>query len=869
MKEPIGIEYVPHISWQITSDLPGIMQESYRIQLSTYKDFSTIVWDSGRIESDCQIQVCVGYDKLKSAMRYYVRVMVWAGGFMSDWSGAVSFVTGLVVPDQWSAPYVSAERMEDHDVSKGTYVRGDFHVDGHVEQAYLFATALGLYIPYMNGQRVSDIEMAPGWTSYNRNRLYQVYEVTDVVQEGKNTVGAMIGCGWYKGVMGLTKARNNYGDTSAVSMEVWLRYADGHIERVYSDKDWIGADAPIVFSEIYDGETYDAAMEIDNWCIPFNDNRVDGRWRTCRLLSSDASILHGQAGGFVRVNGRIPASQLIRTPKGETVVDFGQNMAGRIEVSCSGRAGDVIEIRCFETLDAQGNVYVDNLRKAKTTMRYTFAKDGQICWSPSFTFMGFRYGHILSFPGEPSIENFTALVLHTDMEETGSFSTSNPLVNQLHHNIVWGMKSNFLDVPTDCPQRDERLGWTGDAQIFSRTASYLMNVDTFFRKWLRDLEADQTPEGGVPHVIPNIEEGRTDGNWLLSQGPHSAAAWADAAVIIPWNLYLMYGDTQVLYKQFASMEGWIRFMEHHSEDYIWNYKLQFGDWVALDAKEGSYFGATPNDLTCTAYFAYSTELFAKICHILGKEEKENYYRRLYGHIKEKFIATFFTKEGQLTAQTQTAHIIALHFNLVPEHFREGIANRLTELLAKENGHLVTGFVGTPYFCQALGESGKVREAYELLLKDDFPSWLYQVKMGATTVWEHWDGLKPDGTMWSAEMNSFNHYAYGAIGEWLYRSVAGIDTDENHPGFGHILFRPLVNPAFSEIDCTYKSIRGDITVQWKWADTKTVFLTIQIPCNCTGEVKLPAGIGWEKAENGQDMTVEKRLLSGRYRWIGRL
>ena len=325
----------------------------------------------------------------------------------------------------------------------------------------------------------------------------------------------------------------------------------------------------------------------------------------------------------------VPAKRIFTTPEGDTVIDFGQNMTGHIRVHARGKAGDVIELHCFEVLDAKGNVYLDNLRGAKEAMKYTFAREEEISYAPSFTFMGFQYAKIVSFPGKPEVENFTAYTLHTKMEKTGSFECSNQDLNQLAHNILWGLKGNFVDVPTDCPQRNERLGWTGDAQIFCRTACFLMNTYSFYRKWLRDVEADQTPEGGVAHVVPDIITGNTGADWLLQQGSHSAAAWADVAVINPWTMYLTYGDKEILRLQYQSMKGWIDFMKDHSVDYIWNYKLQFGDWVALDAEEGSYFGATPNDLTCTAYFAYSTQLFVKIAEILGRTEDVKAYSELH------------------------------------------------------------------------------------------------------------------------------------------------------------------------------------------------------------------------------------------------
>ena len=521
-------------------------------------------------------------------------------------------------------------------------------------------------------------------------------------------------------------------------------------------------------------------------------------------------------------------------------------------------------------LDSEGNVYLDNLRKAKATMKYIFSKEETVTWHPRFTYMGFRYALVVSWPGtasgelssEISPENFTAYTLHSNMERTGEITCSNPLLNQLHHNFLWGMKGNFLDVPTDCPQRDERLGWTGDAQIFCRTASYLANTYTFFKKWLRDVEVDQTPEGGVPHVVPNIEEGRTDGNWLLRQGPHSAAAWADVAVIAPWTLYLMFGDKEILKQQYGSMKGWIGFMREHSEDYIWNYRLQFGDWVALDAEEGSYFGATPNDLTCTAYFAYSTGLFAKIARILKKPEAAE-YEALYEKIVQKFQQTFFDKEGNLTAQTQTAHIVALYFKLTPKAYVARTVEGLKRLLEKENGHLVTGFVGTPYFCHALSQNGCVKEAYDLLLKEDFPSWLYQVKMGATTIWEHWDGLKPDGTMWSADMNSFNHYAYGAVGDWLYRVVLGMETDEREPGYRHSIISPQTGDAFDFAEGACESMYGMLKVRWEKGegDKDVRRLLITVPHNTTAEIRLEKGACQVRSE-GLEFASEDGIFIAR-------
>lgn len=828
----IGASGMPQIGWEMESSRRQVVQKSYQLQISENRGFEEPVYDSGVVFAEESAHVQPQGVKLQSAKKYFVRVRVEDQTEASKWSEPAYFITALL-DEEWRAPFVSVDTTEeDKQSSKGTYVRGCFEVKKPVQEAIAFTTGLGLYQFFLNGEQAGEDEMTPGWTSYRKHLLYQTYDVKALLKEGTNIAGSMLGPGWYKGAMGLTKSRNNYGDQMGFAMQIHLRYEDGSEEDIFTDETWKGCDSPILFSEIYHGEIYDASLEREGWCTCITP---EGVWNDTVRVPFDVSVMRAQSGARVKMIDKVKAKRIFDTPKGEQVIDFGQNMAGRIHVTAHGKPGDVIHLKCFEVLDAKGNVYLDNLREARAEMKYTFAREETVTWHPRFTYMGFQYAQIISWPGTPKPENFTAYTLHSDMESKGTLVTSNPLLNQLHHNILWGMKGNFLDVPTDCPQRDERLGWTGDAQIFCRTACYLMNTYTFYKKWLHDLALDQTEEGGVPHVIPNIEEGHTEDNWLLSQSPHSAAAWADAAVIIPWTLYLMYGDQEILRTQYDSMRSWIEFMRKHSEDYIWNYKLQLGDWVALDAEEGSYFGATPNDLTCTAYFAYSTGLFARIAKILGKPEAKE-YQTLYQNIVKKFQNTFFDAQGNLTSQTQTAHIVALYFRLVPKEYVSKITARLKKLLEKENGHLVTGFVGTPYFCHALSQNGCTKEAYELLLKEDFPSWLYQVKMGATTIWEHWDGLKPDGTMWSADMNSFNHYAYGAIGEWMYRVMAGIEADEAAPGFKHSIIEPQIGGGLEFVEGSYHSCYGVHKVNWRRNGTR-IIVDVQIPANTTAEIHL--------------------------------
>lgn len=912
LENPVGLSGMPWFGWVIESDGKNVVQKAYQLQIASDADFGKMVYDSGWVESAESVHAEAEMEPA-SCTGYFVRVRVRDGREESPYSEPAGFVTALLSKDEWKGGFITGEEEADGEKSGSTRLRKKIRLKGEVESAYVCVTALGLYRLFLNGKKVGDDELAPGWTSYDRHLCYQTYDVTDRLKAGENTLEAMLGAGWYKGKMGFLLLRNNYGTRTALLLQLKVRYRDGGEEIFVTDETWQAAEGPVTFSEIYDGESYDARLEEgvmpaesgelsgdygaacaasaddrkapggretkpEEGVMPVEAGKVsgtheaenageNGKWKAVHRLDFSMDALTAQAGSRVKVQERLPAQSVITTPEGDTVIDFGQNLTGWVNFKVCAESGARIRLQCFEALDAEGNVYTANLRSAKQEISYT-CKGGGEEYHPLFTFMGFRYVHVLEWPGKVRREDFEAWVLHSEMEPTGSFSCSNELVNRLQHNILWGLKGNFVDIPTDCPQRDERMGWTGDAQIFCRTACYLVNSYTFYRKWMKDVAADQTPEGGVPHVVPDIISGKEENDWLLSQGTHSAAAWADVAVINPWTMYLVYGDRVILEEQYESMKKWIEFMRAHSTDNIWNYRLQFGDWVALDAEEGSYFGATPNDLTCTAYYAYSTGLFAKIAGVLGRDEDARRYGELYGQIVDKFQRTFFEEDGRMTAQTQTAHIVALYFDLAPEKFRERTAKRLAELLAKENGHLVTGFVGTPYFCHALSRNGYTKEAYDLLLKEDFPSWLYQIKMGATTVWEHWDGLKPDGTMWSPDMNSFNHYAYGAVGDWLYRVVLGMEIDEKDPGYHHSIISPQTENVLDYAHGSFESVYGTLSVRWeKGEEEGSRKLEIIIPHNTTAEIRLEEGACEIQAEELKFTSEDGKMTAhcGSGRW----
>ncbi len=700
----------------------------------------------------------------------------------------------------------------------------------------------------LNGQRVGDAVLTPGWTSYDHRLQYQTYDVTGLVRQGENVVGALLGDGWYRGYMGFTGERNLYGNRLALLLQLHLTYADGRVEVIGSDGQWRAARGPIQMSDIYMGETYDARQEKPGWDDTGYD---DSDWRGVRQLDHPKEIVVAQDGPFIRRHERLRPVQILHSPKGETILDFGQNMVGWVQLRVRGPQGATITLRHAEVLDQQGNLYTENLRLAKQTTRYTLKglTDSDETYEPYFTFQGFRYVAVDGFPGEPTPDNFTGIVVHSDTPPTGTFECSNSLINQLQHNIVWGQKGNFVDVPTDCPQRDERLGWTGDTQVFVRTACFNMNVATFFTKWLRDLGTDQV-NGSVPHVVPDVIA-KTGLGELGDDRGSGAAAWGDAAVICPWTIYLSYGDTRLLEEQYKSMAGWVNYIHSRADDdYIWRQDFQFGDWLDYRGQDDRLpTPVTNHELVGTAFFAYSAHLLANVARVLGKTSDAEYYADLANKVKAAFNAEFVTPAGRIGPNTQTAYVLALHFDLLPEAVRPVAVERLVEEIRRGQYHLTTGFVGTPYLCHVLSRYGYTDVAYKLLNQEKYPSWLYPVKQGATTIWERWDGIRPDGTFQDAGMNSFNHYVYGAIGDWLYQVVAGIELDPDTPGYKRILIQPQPGGGLTYASASLDSMYGRIESKWTLGDD--VFqVAVTIPPNTEGNVHLPTQSVENITEQGQ-------------------
>lgn len=694
----------------------------------------------------------------------------------------------------------------------GTVYLKNFRCAAKAEKAILKITALGVYEAKLNGERVGDFILAPGWTSYLNRLQVQSYDVTDMLKT-ENSLEVTVGQGW----RAIANKRDSsdflgYRDTALIA-ELTLVYADGRTESIVTDSSWTARESKLRYTNIYDGDIYDATFKA-------------GSARHCICVDLEKDMLIPQEGEKIVEHERMPALQIIKTPAGETVIDFGQNMTGYVEFRIKGTPGAQATISHGETLDRDGNFYNANYRSADAQIKFVCDGEEHI-YKSALTFFGFRYIRLENWPDEVKKENFTAIVVHSDIRRTGYFECSDETVNKLFKNIIWGQKSNFLDVPTDCPQRNERLGWTGDAQVFVRTASLNFDVERFFKKWLRDLAADQGRDGCVPHVIPNIFD---------DMG--GSSAWSDAVVICPWEIYRTYGDKKILEDQFDSMKAWIDWMRERSENGRRSGGFHFGDWLGLDSPEGSYKGSTPDDLIATTYYKYSTELFIKAAHALGRDVSE------YENIPAEAAAAFrreYMENGRVKNATQTACVLALYFDITDD--RAATATQLNELV-KRAGHLETGFVGTPYLLHALSDNGYAETVYDLLLRREYPSWLYPISKGATTVWEHWDGIKPDGTMWSTDMNSFNHYAYGAVADWMYGAAAGINSDPDRPGFEHIIFRPVTDRRLDFVKASIDTRRGTVASEWRRENGRIKYI-FTVPEGCGAS----AVIDGEKHEVG--------------------
>lgn len=858
-ENPVGIDQLrPRLSWQMESTERDVSQSAYEIKVYSAEPGKKkeLMWSSGKIISTLSNQIGYQGKTLTSGMRLEWQVRVWDQKNKSTaWSSPANWEMGLLDPSDWNASWIESNVNDARESFRASPMfRKEFSTREKIVKARAYISSRGLYQLFLNGKKVSKDLFTPGWTSYRTRIQYQTYDLTDVLKE-ENALGIILGDGWYRGRIGFNDQRNYYGDRLGLIFQLHIEYADGSRQQIVSDQNWKWTASPILYSDIYNGESYDARSELPGWNMP---GFKDINWKNVEIQPAGTVKLVAPQGVPVRITEKIQPVKIIQTPRGETVFDMGQNMVGWAQIRVKGAAGDKITVQYAEVLDKDGNFYTDNLRGARSENIYILTGKGEEQFEPHFTFHGFRYVKIEGFRYSPGLEAITGKVIHSDMPRTGEFNCSDKLINQLQSNIQWGQRGNFLDVPTDCPQRDERLGWTGDAQVFSPTAAFNFNVAGFYAKWLKDLTIDQLSNGRVPHVIPDVLHG--DGG---------STAWADVSVIVPWTVYQSYGDIRILEEQYSSMKAWVEYMNTRAgEDHLWTGDFHFGDWLAFASTSSDYPGATTEkDLIATAYFRYSSSLLAKIAGILNKKEDVSYYSKLSDEVKEAFIREFVTPNGRLVSHTQTAYALALSFDLLPEKLKVQAAQYLAQDVERFR-HLTTGFVGTPLLCSTLSAIGRDDLAFLLLTRKQYPSWLYPVTQGATTIWERWDGQRTDGSFQDTGMNSFNHYAYGAIGQWLYEHVAGIRIDPNQVGYKHFYLTPHAGGGLTYARASYNSIYGMIISDWK-TEGGNISYQIQVPSNTSATVNLKDIYQYVKKSMPKDksLTAEKAntwevLLNGK-------
>jgi alpha-L-rhamnosidase len=844
--DPLGLdERAPRLSWALESEGRSRVQSAYRILAArSEKDLESeanLLWDSGRVESARSVGVEYEGEALRSGSRCLWKVLIWDGaGNLSPYAGTAFFELGLLERYDWKGAWIYAGGDPDEDfdpptgeeyddlangLSPSPFLRREFPLEGQVRRARLYATARGVYELHLNGKRVGNDVLAPGWTDYDRRIQYQTYDVTPLLTRGMNVLGAVLGDGWFAGFVGFDPKHRGalYGSRPQLLAQLDVEYEDGSRQSISTDDSWRCSEGPILFSDLLMGESYDARREMHGWAEPGFD---DSGWYGAEVEELRDTDLVAQPDEGIRVTEELEAKSVTEVEDGRYIFDMGRNMVGWVRLKVEGEAGTGVTLRYGEVLNPDGTLYTTNLRSARATDHYVLGGDREEVYEPRFTFHGFRYVEVSGYPGEPRLEAVTGRVVRSATPVSGSFECSNQMVNELQENIVWGQRGNFLSVPTDCPQRDERLGWMGDAQVFVRTASFNMDVAAFFEKWMVDVEDAQSPEGAFPDVAPLPGgSGLIDLRW-------GAPAWGDAGVIVPWTIYRAYDDTRIVERHYDAMTRWMEYLHGANPDLIRNNRMgnNYGDWLS---PKGDH---TPKHLLATAYWAYDARLMAEMAGATNRNEDAKKYSELNEAIKRAFQEAYLYPDGRIEGDTQTCYLLALHMDLLPKELRSAAAGHLVKTIEREDWHLSTGFVGVGYLCPVLTEAGYTDVAYRLLLNETYPSWGYTLKNGGTTIWERWDGWTEEHGFQSPNMNSFNHYSLGSVGEWLYRSVAGIELGA--PGYGQIVIRPRRGGGLTHAKAEYDSVRGRISSSWKIEDDRFV-LEVLIPPNTTATVHVPS------------------------------
>ena len=850
LENPLGLhEPKPRLSWWVEDGRPGAVQTAYRLRLSSSADklVRPDVWDSGRVASTSQNQIEPELPSIASRQRVYWDVELWdKDGKSGQPSEAAWFEYGLLHRSDWIGSFVMSPLFGSGRSSVGVpLLRKEFLLPAAIRHARLYITALGLYDAQINGKPVTRDLFRPGWTDYRKRLQYQVYDVAALLRPGPNAIGAMLGDGWYCGRVAHLDRAMLYGDRPQLLAQLEIKCEDGSHHTICTDNTWKWAAGPIDSSDLLGGEEYDARKEISGWAHPGLDDKL---WQSVSPASLTEAALVPSVSEPVR---QVMELQSVADPtylhyewgRRHVIYDFGQNFSGNVRLNVRGPRGCTIQLRYAEVLQPNGRLDVSNLRSARATDYYTLRGDeaGET-WQPRFTFHGFRYAEIsfaeswlTATSNRPALDrpvrsSLTGLVLMSDTPVAGAFETDHALLNKLQSNIVWGQRGNFMEVPTDCPQRDERLGWTGDAQIFAPTAAFNMEVAAFFTKWMLDMDDAQQADGGIPEVIPPLFVSH-------DAGP----GWSDARVVIPLAMYRHYGDKRMLERHYPSMKRWI---QHHIDSAKNGLRCLpemkqwqgFGDWLALDGNGIDPFkNATPKELIATAYYAYALDLIRQIAEILGHSQDATIFTDKRREAADAFATHFFTSTGKSVAASQTSYLMALAFDLLPESIRPTAFANLIELIRERNDHLSTGFLGTPLLCPVLTRFGRLDLAYKLLMQTTYPSWLYPVTIGATTMWERWNSWHPDKGFVDTTMNSLNHYAYGAVGEWMYGQIAGIHPLE--PGYKSVLIAPKPGGGISRACGSTDTPYGRVSSSWELREGR-LQLTVVLPANVSGKAILP-------------------------------
>ena len=834
---PLSVDVAtPRLSWIIESQERGVMQTAYEILVASTQRLLDQnhgdLWESGKVTTDQSNQVLYAGAPLGTRATCFWKVRVWDNhDHASNFSKPAMWRMGLLTKADWKLQWIGLKADPSADLRPSPYARKEFVAAKTVRRAFAYITARGMFIASINGNRVGKEFLSPEWSDYKKRIQYFTYDVTSQIRKGANCLGIIIGDGWYKGYVGFALKPNNYGDQTSALLQLHIEYSDGTEEIVGTDATWKGSYGPILSSDMLMGESYDARREMRGWDKPGFD---DTHWQSVDVFPPPEARLVPLRTDPVRITQNLKPKKITEPVNGTFVIDFGQNFAGFCRLKVQGQAGMTVTLRHAEVLNPDGTIYTTNLRRAKATETYILHGGHEEVFQPHFTFHGFRYVEITGLSKKPQRDAILGYAINTDLPISGTFVCSDAMVNQLFSNILWSQRGNFISIPTDCPQRDERLGWMGDAQIFVRTASFNMDVASFMTKWMTDVEDSQSPQGAFKDTNPYIDGLGTDG----------APGWGDAGVIIPWYIYRTYGDKSILEQHFDAMTKWMRYLEEGNPNHIRKNRLNnnYGDWLSINAE-------TPKDLLATAFWAHDAWLMADMAKAIGKTSDERYYKSLFDSVRAAFQKTYIASDGQLEGKTQTGYVLALAFNLMPQNLRSRAAELLVKDIQDRENHLSTGFIGVKYLNPVLAESGNLDLAYRLLFNTTFPSWGYPITQGATTIWERWDGWTAEKGFQDPGMNSFNHYSMGSVGEWLYRFVAGIDLDPDVAGYKRFVVRPRPNEKLKNVRAEYRSIQGAIKVDWTQQEGKFT-LKVTVPANTTSLVYVPASDPDKVLEGGK-------------------